>query len=42
MADKKVKANKGKEKPSITNDQLGENAGQGRIIKESTKSGKNR
>ncbi len=44
MADKKGKAcdvdKKGK--PSISNDQLGENSGEGRIEKSASKSGKNR
>jgi hypothetical protein len=40
MADKKAKTDKAKGKPSTTNDQLGENAGEGRIIKENTKGGK--
>lgn len=40
MADKKSKDDKGKGKPSVTNDQLGENAGEGRIIKEKSKGGK--
>lgn len=43
MGDKKDNAFKKddkKTKPSATNDQLGENAGEGRIIKENTKGGK--
>lgn len=40
MADKKIKDVKEKGKPSATNDQLGENAGEGRMIKEKTKGGK--
>jgi hypothetical protein len=40
MPDKKTKDDKIKGKPSETNDQLGENAGEGRIIKEKTKGGK--
>lgn len=40
MADKKSKTDKVKEKPATTNDQLGENAGEGRVIKENTKGGK--
>ena len=41
MADKKDKAFKDvkKDKPSVTNDQLGENSGEGRVIN-NTKSGK--
>lgn len=41
MGDKKNKFNKDdkKIKPAVTNDQLGENSGEGRIIKE-TKGGK--
>ena len=43
MGDKKGKAfNKDdkKIKPAVANDQLGENAGEGRIIKENSKGGK--
>lgn len=43
MGDKNGKAcnkDEKKIKPSVTNDQLGENAGEGRIIKENTKGGK--
>lgn len=42
MADKKGKAFKDdkKDKPAASNDQLGENSGEGRVIKENTKTGK--
>lgn len=40
MPDKKAKGDSGKNKPAVTNDQLGENAGEGRIAKENTKGGK--
>jgi hypothetical protein len=44
MGDKKGKAPKDdkKIKPEITNDQLGENAGEGRFLKADPKSGKKR
>jgi hypothetical protein len=44
MTDKKNKAcdTDKKGKPSSSNDQLGENAGEGRFEKSSSKSGKNR
>ena len=40
MADKKQKTDQEKGKPSTANDQLGENAGEGRAIKQSSKGGK--
>lgn len=40
MPDKKGKADSEKNKPAASNDQLGENAGEGRIAKENTKGGK--
>ena len=44
MADKKDKAYREdkKVKPSASNDQLGENAGEGRIVKVNSKGGKQR
>lgn len=44
MTDKKNKASETdkKCKPSVSNDQLGENAGEGRFEKTSSKSGKSR
>lgn len=40
MADKKNNFKDEKKKPSVTNDQLGENASENRIMKDNTKGGK--